>query len=156
MPKLFLTYLDTNVIVRAARAAHELEDELVSSAWRLLSDSRRRFVVSPLHELELLPGTRGLIGRLPPNSVRRRRVELELLFYEDYLNSAALRLPLAEPIVATAMELAESSPGLGAADALHAATAKHAGAELITTERVGTPLFRLADPDLRVTHLGKE
>jgi len=137
------TYLDSNVIIRAAKAAHELDDLLVQAAWRLLNESNREFVVSALHDLELLPGTRALLKRLVPDSLRARRVALELAFYEDFLASAKHRVELSPSLTKTAMELSESALGLSAADALHVAAATTAKAEFVTSERTEKPLFSL-------------
>ncbi len=155
-----LTYLDSNVLIFATGAGRANTTPFVirsiEAAWSLVNDPRRRFVVSTMHDLELLPGTRlklkQVLRKRSPKSAKRLIAELN--FLESFLRDPSwIRVSLDERLALVAMELASTAMGLTAADALHAAAACSAGAELITVEATSKPLFRIDPSRLKVINL---
>jgi predicted nucleic acid-binding protein len=113
--------------------------ELHERAMTVLADEQRRFVMSQVVRLELLPKA----------VFERRKVELE--FYRHIFDSAEKELPLTRELADAAQKLAERH-GLAAVDALHLAAAIKLGAEeFITSELPGKPMFRLKE--IKVTSL---
>jgi predicted nucleic acid-binding protein len=121
------TYLDSGVLIAAARGA----DDLAAAALALLSDTARVFVSSVFVKLEVLP-----------KPVYNKYLA-EVRFYETYF---AAVVAWAEPeVVSAALQLAQQY-GLSALDALHVAAAVALNAdELVTTEGAGKPIHRVAD-----------
>jgi predicted nucleic acid-binding protein len=116
-----LTYLDTNLLVYAARGT----PEAALRAFAILDDPTRTFAASVFLEMELLPNSAGA----------------QLAFYESYFKRATVRATDLERIV----ELARSEGlkhGIAAMDALHLAAAASVQAQLVTYERPTRPMFR--------------
>ena len=116
------------MLIAATRPAGDAQDR----ALRLIADSGRSFIASPFLRLEVLPKPR-FHGRVH-----------EARFLDSFFATRVEHWPhdLAA-LVSSAEELA-GRHGLSALDALHAATALAAGCtELVTTEGLGKPLYRL-------------
>jgi len=119
------TYLDAGVLIAANRGkANEREKALT-----LLEDPNRVFLSSPFLRFELLPKT-----ILNGNRMERQ-------FYEKYLSNTEQEDDLSG-ILSVAFREASMSPVSGM-DALHVAAAYLLNAEeLITTEKLGKPIYR--------------
>jgi hypothetical protein len=119
------TYVDANALIVAYRG----DQPAAQAAIALLGDPVRRFVASPYLRLETLR---------KPLFYRR---EDEITFMERYFATVSLCIPTSDQLVARALSLA-AQWHLGAMDALHAAAALQAGAEVfVTMERPTKPLF---------------
>jgi len=119
------TYVDANALSVAYRG----DQPAAQAALALLGDPVRRFVASPYLRLETLR---------KPLFYRR---EDEITFMERYFATVSLCIPTSDQLVARALSLA-AQWHLGAMDALHAAAALQAGAEVfVTMERPTKPLF---------------
>ena len=120
------TFLDAGILIAAVRG----QEDAAARALALLDDPERHFVASDFLKLEVLP--KALYHRRPA----------EAALYERFFAKARL-IPVSPALVALAYREA-CAFGLSALDALHIAVAKSSGAEaFITTERPGTPLFRV-------------
>jgi len=121
------TYVDANALIVAYRS----DQPAAQAVLALLGDPARRFVASPYLRLETLR---------KPLFYRR---EDEIAFMERYFASISLWVPASDALVARALDLA-AQWDLGAMDALHAAAALQAGAEVfVTMERPTKPLFQV-------------
>jgi hypothetical protein len=121
------TYLDSNVLIAAARST----DTLSSRAMAYLSDPRRVFVSSAFMRLEVLP---------KPLYLKRQD---EAAFYTTFFSAVVAWAAITPELLEQAHDLA-AAHGLSALDALHVASALTLGAEeLITAERPGKPMFRV-------------
>ena len=116
------TYLDSGVLLRAARGNTELSEP----ALQMLCDANREFVSSMLVRLELMP---------------RAKDRGEIAFYETYFDRVAIWAPMDPYLLTTAIEEAGSS-GLSPLDAMHVVLAATTGChELVTTEKAGAPIY---------------
>ncbi|HYN78794.1 MAG TPA: PIN domain-containing protein [Lamprocystis sp. (in: g-proteobacteria)] len=121
------TYVDANALIVAYRS----DQPAAQAVLALLGDPARRFVSSPYLRLETLR---------KPLFYRR---EDEIAFMERYFASISLWVPASDALVARALDLA-AQWDLGAMDALHAAAALQAGADVfVTMERPTKPLFQV-------------
>lgn len=121
------TYIDANTLIVAFRGDHPASD----AALGLLGEPERIFVSSAYVRLETLR---------KPLFYRR---EDEIAFMESYFSVVSLWVPTGDELVERALRLA-AQLDLGAMDALHAAAALEAGADLfVTMERPTKPLFRV-------------
>jgi len=121
------TYIDANTLIVAFRGDHSAAD----AALGLLGEPERTFVSSAYLRLETLR---------KPLFYRR---EDEIAFMESYFSMVSLWVPTDDALVERALRLAAQFD-LGAMDALHAAAALWAGADLfVTMERPTKPLFRV-------------
>jgi len=124
------TFVDTGVLIAAFRG----DEELRAAAEQVLDDPDREFVTSDFVGLELLP------------KAKYNRNDDEVAFYETFLAASVETVRASERLVADAHAQA-SAAGLAAMDALHVAAAQQASAaELVTAEKPGKPMFRVADP----------
>jgi len=120
------TYLDSGVLIAAARGAGELARRAVS----ILQDSNREFVSSDYVRLEVLP---------KPLYFNHKE---EVRFYEQYFGIVAqlLRFDVAHLHGAYAEACAS---GLSALDALHIFVASAGGCdEIVTTEKSSAAIHR--------------
>ena len=125
---MILTFLDAGVLIAATRPAGEAQDR----ALRLIADPERSFVSSPFLRLEVLPKPH-FNGRFS----EARFLDSFFATHVEYWQHDLAAL------VNSAEELAKRH-GLSAINATHAATALVTGcAELVTTEGLGKPLYRL-------------
>ncbi len=119
------TYVDANALIVAYRG----NQPAAQVALALLGDPARHFVASPYLRLEILR---------KPLFYRR---EDEIAFMERYFATVSVWVPTSDQLVEQALRLA-AHWDLGAMDALHAAAALQAGAEVfVTMERPTKPLF---------------
>ena len=122
------TYVDANALIAAFGGHHPAS----AGALRILGDPGRSFVATGYLRLETL--------RKPMFYVREDEIE----FMEVYFAEVAYWVPASDLLTDAALKLA-ARYDLGAMDALHAAAAIQAGAELfVTLERPTKPLHRLA------------
>ena len=129
------TYVDANALIAAFRGDHPT----ANAALELLGDSGRAFVASAYVRLETLR---------KPLFYRR---EDEVAFMETYFATVSLWVPTNDALAESALRLA-AQLDLGAMDALHAAAALQAGADVfVTLERPTKPLFRV--PGLKTMSL---
>jgi predicted nucleic acid-binding protein len=106
----------------------------------VLDDGRRLFVSSPFVRLEVLP-----------KALFHKRL-YEAAFYESYFESVKLWVSPDEGFLEEASRLA-SRFGLSAMDSLHVAAATLAGAdELVTSEKAGRPIHRIAGLTVTTIH----
>ena len=121
------TYIDANTLIVAFRG----DDPAADAALGLLGEPERAFVSSAYVRLETLR---------KPLFYRR---EDEIAFMESYFSMVSLWVPTDDALVERGLRLA-AQLDLGAMDALHAAAALQAGADLfVTMERPTKPLFRV-------------
>lgn len=107
----------------------------------ILDDDRRSFVSSPFVRLEVLP--KALFHQRLP----------EVAFYQSYFEEVAVWVRPDEDFLDEASRLAARF-GLSAVDALHVAAATMAGAdELVTSEKPGRPIHRVASLTITTIHL---
>jgi predicted nucleic acid-binding protein len=129
------TYIDANTLIVAFRGDHPASD----AALALLGEPERTFVSSGYVRLETLR---------KPLFYRR---EDEIAFMESFFSVVDLWVPTDDALIERALRLATQFD-LGAMDALHAAAALQAEADLfVTMERPTKPLFRV--PGLNVLSL---
>lgn len=122
------TFVDADVLINAFRAL----GPLAVAAQDVLDDPGREFVASDILRLELIP---------KPHFNRQTAEEQ---FYETYFASV-IQLVETTPQIVRDAEREAKAVGLAAADALHVAAAKHAGAtEFMTAEQATKPLFRVS------------
>jgi hypothetical protein len=133
---LIRTFLDAGVLIAAARG----NDPLSQRALEIVRNQERVFVSSPFIRLEVLP-----------KAVFHRQ-QREALFYWSYFEGVAVWVNPDQDLVEEADDVA-SRFGLAALDALHVAAALAAGAdELVTTEKPGRPIHRVADLSIKTLH----
>lgn len=123
---LIRTFLDTGVLISAARGTGEEAD----AALQIISDPHREFASSRFLKLEVLP-----------KAIFMKK-ELEVAFYNTYFESVAhWATDLDKILEAGDREAAEF--GLGAMDALHIAAAVETGSsEFITSEKPQKSIHR--------------
>lgn len=114
--------VDTSVLVAAFAAWHEAH-ELATAAL-----SRR-----PRLPAHVLLETFSVLTRLPPP--HRAPGELVDAFFEEHLRQAPLTLPASEQRALVSTAVKAGIAGGAIYDALVAATAKHAGATLLSRDR---------------------
>lgn len=136
-----LTYLDSNVLIAAAKGTEVLSER----ALRLIDDPMRQFVSSPFLRIETLHSS--------AYKVRLKNIEVgiqeQVDFYLEYLGSADVPFEDAGMAVAKAEEIA-AKYGIDALDSMHVAVALLVQAvEFITTDK---KLFR-AMSIINVRHL---
>ena len=102
------TYLDTGVLIAAARGG----DEQARGAFQILDDPNRQYVASEFLRLELLP-----------KPIHYRRAA-EQGFYEAFFESVVEWVGDLAAVMSDAMKEA-CQHGLSAMDALHVASAIH-------------------------------
>jgi predicted nucleic acid-binding protein len=133
--KKIRTYLDTNVLLFAFRG----EESDCRRAMAVLSDPRRRFVISDYLRLEALP-----------KPTFHQKYD-EVQFMQAILDAAAERVPSDDRLVRQAIELARRYD-LSPLDALHASAAVAAAVdEFITFEKPTKPLLKMQE--LKMTSL---
>ena len=121
------TFIDANILIAAATG----RDALFDRAWEMLDDPERVFLTSEFVRLEVMP-----------KAVYFQHQD-EQDVYVNFFTNLAECVPCSDTLLTQAHLEAESA-GLGALDALHVAAAKLGGAEeFVTTERLGTALFRV-------------
>lgn len=121
-----LTFIDTGVLIAAARG----DSELAAKAMAILDDPEREFVSSDFVKLEVLP-----------KAVYHQN-QAEVKFYELFFKSVKRWVKVSEALVEAAHAEA-CQTGLAAMDALHIVAATMTKAdEFITTEKVGKPIHR--------------
>lgn len=121
------TFLDSGVLITAARSRGADQRFALS----ILGDANRVFLTTPFLALEVVP------------KVTFHKQELELLFYERYMASAATYRGLNRIEIEKVARAEAARCGLAALDALHVAAAFLLKAdELITTEKPGKPIYR--------------
>jgi hypothetical protein len=129
------TFLDAGVFL----TAHDADNVKSGAALRLFESGDRELVATNLLRLEIVPQA----------AFHKRQPEIE--FYEACFSRVTHWIEIDSPLIKTAERLA-SNYGLHAIDALHVMAALAAGAEeVITTERITKPLFRVTQ--LRVVRL---
>jgi predicted nucleic acid-binding protein len=122
------TYVDAGVLIAAATGRDPM---LQRAALAVLGKAGRDFVSSAFVRLEVMP-----------KAVYPRRAK-EVAFYQTFFAAVAGWAEPVDPLIADAQAQAERS-GLSALDALHVAAAIALNAdELVTTERLGTPIHRV-------------
>ncbi|WP_295444824.1 PIN domain-containing protein [uncultured Thiodictyon sp.] len=132
------TYVDANALIAAFRGDHPASAE----ALGVLGEPGRAFVACAFLRLETLR---------KPLFYRR---EDEIVFMERYFAAVSLWVPTTDALVQQALGLA-AQRDLGAMDALHAAAALQAGADVfVTLERPTKPLFQV--PGLNTISLHPE
>jgi predicted nucleic acid-binding protein len=123
-----VTYLDSGVLIALAQGTEARHD----AARRLVADPARRFVSSDMNWLETMPHATFQGGR-----------EVAAI-YEAYFTKRVANFVIIDAGLVLQARTIALETGIGGADAIHAAAALRAGAdELITTEKVTKPLFRL-------------
>jgi predicted nucleic acid-binding protein len=135
-----ITFVDAGVLIAAARGTTEVSGQ----AMAILDDPDRTFASSEFIRLEVLP--KALFN------MKSKEAE----FYISFLRAVSHWPDDSDAVVTQAYDIAVRF-GLAALDALHVAAALSVGAEeLITTEKRGKPLHRVAgilvrslQPDLR-------
>jgi predicted nucleic acid-binding protein len=121
------TFIDANILIAAAAG----RDALFDRAWEMLDDPERVFLTSAFVRLEVMP-----------KAVYVQHQDEHDVSVNFFTNLAEF-VPCSDTLLTQAHLEAESA-GLGALDALHVAAAKLGGAEeFVTTERLGTALFRV-------------
>ena len=122
------TFIDSGVLIAAARGQPDISEH----AMAILGDPDREFASSQFVKLEVLPKA----------IFFRHQAEVE--FYEEFFQSVIYFADFSDRIVEEAFQLA-SRFGLSAMDALHIAAARSVQAtELITTEKPGRAIHRVA------------
>ncbi|MDM8557288.1 PIN domain-containing protein [Candidatus Parabeggiatoa sp. HSG14] len=131
------TFLDTGVLIKAFQSP--LEEG--KKAFNIVAAPDRKFVVSDLLKLELLP------------KARFHKQSKEIAFYEDFFKSATLSIEINSALVEKAIALA-SEYDLAPCDALHLSAAIEAKVdEFITTEKPTKPFFRVQKLDFQIISL---
>jgi predicted nucleic acid-binding protein len=133
---LTLTFVDTGVLIAAARGTTEISQRAVE----ILDDDRRTFASSDFVRLEVLP-----------KPLFHKRTD-EAAFYEAFFEAVTDWARWDDTLLERALDLASRS-GLSALDALHAAAALSLGAdEIVTTEKLGRPIHRVPGILIRTLH----
>lgn len=134
MSRKTLTYFDTGVVIAAFSSKNPALSDL---ALELISERGRMYVVSGMLRLELLPGAL-YVGD-------KRQVASLQGFFDD----AAVYVPTDDSLIDEAIIEAAKVNGIGAADVMHIAAAKAAGAtEFYTTENSTKPLYSVRGIDV--------
>ncbi|MBI3461835.1 MAG: PIN domain-containing protein [Planctomycetes bacterium] len=137
MPKRIRTFVDSGVLLYAARG----NEQLAGRALQVLDDPDRTHVTSEFVRLEVLPKP----------LFHRQAAEAE--FYLKFFENADRLIRATSALVAEAQAEAERS-GLSAIDALHVAAARRGRCdELVTTETTTKPLFRVTGIRIVSIHL---
>lgn len=131
-----LTFIDSGVLIAAVRGT----GDIARRAMEVLDDPQRTFASSPFVRLEVLPKAlfHGKDG--------------EAAFYRAFFEVVQQWAEPGPGLVDQAFS--EAARGnLAAQDALHVAAAAAVGAEeLITTEKVGKPIFGVRSVKVRTIH----
>lgn len=106
------------------------EDEAYEEAMAILDDPDREFVCSDYIRLEVLPNATYF------------QYEDQVKAYRSFFESVSRWVTPSPELSERALDLA-CQFGLKALDALHVAAAERKGAELVTTEKPGKPMFRV-------------
>jgi predicted nucleic acid-binding protein len=131
------TFLDAGVLIAATRGT----GSSYRKAMEVLDDDRRSFVSSPFVRLEVLP-----------KALFHKRLA-EIAFYESYFEAVKDWIGPDDTLIEEASRLGARF-GLSAVDALHVAAATMAGAdELVTSEKPGRPIHRVASLSVKTIHL---
>jgi predicted nucleic acid-binding protein len=129
------TYLDSGVLIASARG----QSAIAQRADAVLNDPTRVFLTSDIVRLEILPKAR----------CHRQAAEVEL--YETFFTTATGQAAITPELIDDVLALA-TTWNLSALDALHLAGGLQLGAdELVTTERVTSPLLQVRRPGLRIS-----
>jgi len=124
---LKITFVDTGVLIQAARGT----DDLAVRAHAILDDPEREFASSDFVKLEVMP--KPIYNKYVP----------EAEFYEIFFDAVKHWSNISEELVEKAYHEA-CQAGLSAMDALHVAAAISVNAnELVTTEKPEKPLHRI-------------
>jgi predicted nucleic acid-binding protein len=124
---MIVSYVDSGVLIAAYRGS----TPIAALALAMLNDQNREFVTSEFVRLEVIP---------KPAYHHRSG---EIAFYEAYFSATKRSALITPTLVQLAMRRAVAY-GLSAIDALHVAAAESVGAdELLTSERVTSPLLRI-------------
>jgi predicted nucleic acid-binding protein len=135
---LKITFIDSGVLIAIARG----QLRATRRALEILNDPERIFASSAYVCLEVLPKA----------SFHKR--EVEVAFYELFFRQVERWADPGAALLETAFTLGRQH-GLSGLDALHGAAALSVGAsELITTERLGSPLHRLDSIKVTTIHAG--
>ena len=120
------TYVDTGVLIAAARGSGRLFDR----AFTILTDPNREFVSRDYVRFEIIP---------KPTYFSR---ESEIRFYEEFFSLAATWCPFNKSDLDAAFKEACLS-GLGPLDSVHVVLAAQTGCEeLVTSEKVEKSIHR--------------
>ncbi len=134
------TFVDSGVLIAAARGNHELSQ----AALAVPDDPEREFVASDFVELETVP------------KAQYHGNTDEVAFYETFFRATVDMVGASRALIADAHSQA-ATIGLAAMDALHVAAAREARAiEIVTSERPEKPLFRVASPLIRSIRPGPQ
>lgn len=114
-------YLDVNAVVYSVEK-HPKYSQLLRNFWSLAHAGRHDVISSALALLETL------VGPLKSGDAQLRQ-DYERLFQRKHVRL----VPITQPILREAARLRATVPGLRSPDAIHAATAIHAGATLVLT-----------------------
>lgn len=132
------TYVDAGVLIAAARG----QAPMAARAFDILDDPDREFAASVFLKLEVLP-----------KAMYHENIA-EVEFYETFFNAVLYWTDSLETLVDRAYQEAFEA-GLAALDALHVAAAIWVRAdELVTTEKLDKPIFRIQS--LKVVSIGQE
>ena len=124
-----LTYVDSNVLMAAARGTSEVSDKALS----FLDDPDRCYVSSDFTKLEIIP------------KATFHGFDDEREFYEAFFEEVERWIYSSKEVVEKAFDEA-CSCNLSGFDALHIACAKEADAEeFITAEKNTKPMFHVSD-----------
>ncbi|MGF1541110.1 MAG: type II toxin-antitoxin system VapC family toxin [Pleurocapsa sp.] len=124
-----ITFIDSGVLVTAARGVEELSEKAIA----ILESADRKFASSQFIKLEILPKA----------FYHRQNNEVE--FYEIFFEAVTYWANDLEQILQSSYDLA-CRYGLAAMDALHIAAAISLGAEeFITTEKSTKPMYRVSE-----------
>jgi predicted nucleic acid-binding protein len=115
------TYLDTDVLLAAARATNEIHQK----ALAIIDDPQRVFVSGIASKLEVIP--------VP--QFHRRADEVE--FYETFYEACIEMVPVTNELCEAAFEEAKKC-GMGGMDAVHVICASEARADELVTGEVST------------------
>ena len=123
-----LTYPDSGVLIAGSRG----ESHLSERALRLLDDPEREFAASTFLRLEVIP-----------KATFHKQTE-EVAYYESFFAAVTKWSAITDRLMQEAFDIC-ATYGLNAVDGLHVASAVSVGAEeLITTERLEKPIYRVA------------
>ena len=128
-PKKKLTFIDSNVLIAAARGTDEVSDKEMA----IIDDPDRFFASSKFVKLEVIPKA----------IYNGKREEQE--FYEQFFKEVAQFVEISKNVIDNALSEA-SIIGLSAMDALHISSAKVAKVdEFVTAEKETKPIFRVSN-----------
>lgn len=124
-----VTFIDSGVLVTAARGVEALSDKAIT----ILAATDREFASSEFIKLEVLP-----------KAIYHQQID-EAEFYQTFFNAVTYWADDLESITRDGYNIA-CQYGLAAMDALHLAAAISVGAEeFITTEKPTKPMYRITD-----------